>query len=298
MTTDHTAPAGLRTRGTILIVPGRGETETTYQRLARRLAADAYFVRVLPPPANPTAPTDHRARPDSPAPAGLPALPDSPASADVPALPEAPASADVPARAASVASVDLAVLAGVLTEAVDGIDPVRPLVLLGADTAAAALTALVASPSAREQPWWPDAVIAAGIPGYIDRPAGDWDDELNLRTQCPAHRGVLSDDPSVRRGALSEALPRALLDAAYASTADVPHLLLVGGDDPLADRDELDRTAKALPTARLTVVRGAHHDVLNDLQHRSVAAEIILFLESLRGAPPLDPIITVRSSTW
>jgi alpha-beta hydrolase superfamily lysophospholipase len=89
-----------------------------------------------------------------------------------------------------------------------------------------------------------------------------------------------------------------LLDAAYASISDVPHLLLVGDADPLADREALARTAKSLPAARLTVVHGAHHDVLNDLQHRSVAAEIALFLEALRGAPALEPLITVQSSAW
>jgi alpha-beta hydrolase superfamily lysophospholipase len=250
MTTEYTAPAGLRTRGTVLIVPGRGESPATYQRLGRRLAADAYLVRVLAPPV-----------------AG-----------------------------------PLNDVAGQLAEAVDGTDPVRPLVLLGADTGAAAVTALIASragePSAQQASWWPAAVIAAGLPGYQDQPSGGWDDELDVRTQCPAHRGVLTGDPSVRRGALSDAIPRALLDEAYGSTADLPHLLLVGDDDPLADRDALDRTAKALPAARLTVVREAHHDVLNDLQHRSVAAEIVLFLEALRGTPALDPIITVQSSAW
>ncbi len=242
MTTEYTAPTGLRTRGTVLIVPGRGESPATYQRLGRRLAADAYHVLVL------AAPVDGR-------------------------------------------------LADRLSEAVDGIDPVRPLVLLGADTGAAAVTALVAS-RAEDAPWWPEAVIAAGLPGYGEQAAAGWDDELDVRTQCPAHRGVLTEDPAVRRGALADPVPRALLDEAYGSTADVPHLLLVGDADPLADRDALDQTAKGLPAARLTVVHGAHHDVLNDLQHRSVAAQIVLFLEALRGTPSLDPIVTVQSSTW
>jgi hypothetical protein len=222
--TEYTAPAGLLTRGTVLIVPGRGETPDTYQRLGRRLSADAYLVRVLEPSPDP--------------------------------------------------------IADRLAAAVEGLEPARPLVLLGADTGAAAVTALVATP-APDAPWWPDAVIAAGLPGYGDRPAGDWDDELDLRTSCPAHRGVLAS--SVRRGALADPVSRVLLDEAYGSTSDVPHLLLIGGDDPLADPDALDRTAKALATARLTVVEDAHHDVLNDLQHRSVAAEIVLFLEALRG---------------
>lgn len=232
--TEYVAPVGLLTRGTVIVVPGRGESPATYQRLGRRLSADAYLVRVLEPSPHP--------------------------------------------------------LADRLPAALDGLDPVRPLVLLGADTGAAEVTALAGGP-ANEAAWWPDAVIAAGLPGYGDRPAGDWDDELNVRTSCPTHRGVLTEDPSVRRGALADAVPRELLDEAYGSSSDVPHLLLVGDADPLADRDGLEQTAKALATARLAVVAGGHHDVLNDLQHRSVAATIVLFLEALRGGSPLEPVI-------
>jgi alpha-beta hydrolase superfamily lysophospholipase len=248
MSVEYTAPPGLRTRGTALIVPGRGESQATYQRLGRRLAADAYLVRVLAPP-----------------------------------------SIDPPDR-----------LGDHLAETLDGTDLTRPLVLIGSDTGAAALMALIAGRAAglSTPSWWPQAVIAAGLPGYGDHSTGDWDAELDVRTSCPAHRGVLSDDPAVHRGALSAPVDRGLLDAAYASIADVPHLLLVGDADPLADREALARTAKSLPAARLTVVHGAHHDVLNDLQHRSVAAEIALFLEALRGAPALERLITVQSSAW
>src|SRR6201986_1969969 len=55
MTTTSTAvryhgPADLRTRGRILVVPGRGESQATYVRLATRLAADSYQVPALAPP--------------------------------------------------------------------------------------------------------------------------------------------------------------------------------------------------------------------------------------------------------
>jgi alpha-beta hydrolase superfamily lysophospholipase len=127
---------------------------------------------------------------------------------------------------------------------------------------------------------------------------GGWDEELDVRTHCTVHRGVLGADPSVQRGTFSAAVPGALLDAAYGSTADVPQLLVVGDADPFADREALARAAKALPAARLVVVRGAHHDVLNDLQHRSVAAEVVAFLEALRGETPLRPLVAVESSAW
>src|ERR1700691_1853536 len=48
--TDYTRPQALRTRGTVLVVPGRGESQATYRRFGRRLAADSYRVRVLPAP--------------------------------------------------------------------------------------------------------------------------------------------------------------------------------------------------------------------------------------------------------
>ncbi|MEU7290308.1 alpha/beta hydrolase, partial [Streptomyces flaveolus] len=93
-----------------------------------------------------------------------------------------------------------------------------------------------------------------------------------------------------------EAVPDALLDAVQDGGIDVPVLLVTGDADPLADHEALERAAKSLPRARLSVVHGAHHDVLNDLQHRSVAAEVVTFLETLRNQ--LQPLVTVRSSAW
>ena len=257
--TDYTGPEGLRTRGTVLVVPGRGETQAAYQRLGRRLAADSYRVRVLP----------------------------------------------APVIAAGDLAGSLDRLAVQLADAVAGTGtggPVRPLVLVGSDTGAAALAALVArsaaEPGVPGTPWWPQALVLAALPGYGARQPASWDEELDVRTHCTVHRGVLSDDESMRRGTLTAAVPTALLDAAYGSTAGVPQLLLVGDADPLADRDALTQSAKALPAARLVVVRGAHHDVLNDLQHRSVAAEVVTFLEALRNEPSLEPIVAVGSSAW
>src|SRR5580692_6060474 len=256
--TDYTGPEGLRTRGTVLVVPGRGESEATYRRFGRRLAADSYRVRVLP----------------------------------APVIAEADLAGSLERFAAQLAGA----VAGTGADGPDG--AVRPLVLAGSDTGAAALAALVARSVTPDAPWWPQALVLAALPGYAAHQPGSWDEELDVRTQCSVHRAVLSDDESVPRGALSAAVPGALLDVAYGSTADVPQLLLVGDADPLADRDALTQAAKALPAARLVVVRRAHHDVLNDLQHRSVAAEVVTFLEALRNEPPLEPIVEVESSAW
>ncbi|MEU8614247.1 hypothetical protein AB0C29_40290, partial [Actinoplanes sp. NPDC048791] len=131
---DFAAPEGVRVRGTVLVLPGRGESQAGYGRFGARLAADAYQVRVLPP------------------------------------------------------SADLSVVDTALKEAVSSIDLVRPLVLAGADVGAAVIAALVARSSA-EETWWPDAVVLAGLPGYGGRQGGGWDEELDVRTHCPVHRG-------------------------------------------------------------------------------------------------------------
>lgn len=224
--TDHHAPEGLRTRGTLVVVPGRGETRTTYTRLGRRLAADAYRVRVV----------------------------------DAPDL--------GPADPAGALTRFGALLADAVegTAAEDGV--VGPLILIGADSGAVAIAGLLGRagfPGARQ----PDAVVLAGLPGRGASTVGGWEEELDVRTACPAHRGTLGEDAEVRRGSLNDAVPDALLTAAYKGDIGVPVLLLAGDDDPLADHDALTRRAKSLTRARLAVVRGAHHDVLNDLQHRS-----------------------------
>ncbi|MER7313157.1 MULTISPECIES: alpha/beta hydrolase [Streptomyces] len=251
--TDHLGPVGLRTRATVVVVPGRGETRATYARLGARLAADAYRVRVV----------------------------------DAPDLDPDDLHGALDRFAARLA----AAVDG--TAAADG--TVRPLVLLGADTGAAAVAALLA-PGAYPAAPAPDAVVLAGLPGRTATATGPWEDELDVRTACPVHRSTLTDDDRVRRGSLGDPVPDALFDAAYGGASAVPALFLVGDADPLADLDALLRTATSLPRARLSVVRGAHHDVLNDTQHRAVAAEIVAFLEALRDA--LVPAVAVRISAW
>ncbi|GAB7110539.1 hypothetical protein JCM4814A_88560 [Streptomyces phaeofaciens JCM 4814] len=252
--TDHHGPEGLLVRGTVVVVPGRGETRATYRRLGSRLAADAYRVRVV------DAPDLDGDDPDS-----------------------------VLDRFA--ARLDAAVEG---TAGENGV--AEPVVLVGADAGAVAVAALLAHPQVSPaRP--PHAVVLAGLPGHgTVLGGGGWDDELDARTSCPTHRGTLSQDIEVRRGLLDDPLPEALLTAAYGGGVPVPALLLVGDDDPLADRAALGRLAKALPQARLSVVHGAHHDVLNDLQHRSVAAEVVTFLETLRN--DLRPLVAVETSAW
>jgi alpha-beta hydrolase superfamily lysophospholipase len=255
---DFATPQELRVRGTVLVVPGRGETSVTYRRFGARIASDSYAVRVLASPVVTTSARD------------------------------------------ALASLDAALSAALASPEVE---LVKPLILVGADTGATTLAALVAlgavSGSTDLPAWWPDALVLASLPGYGSYEVGrDWDAELDVRSHCPVHRGVLADDATFNRGALSTAVDDELLDLAYGSTADIPQLLLVGDSDPLADRQAITRTAKVLPSARLSVVRDGHHDVLNDLQHRSVAAEVVSFLEVVRGGRPLTSIVSAELSNW
>lgn len=48
MSDQWNEPAGINPRGTVVVAAGRGETPEVYARFGRRLAADAYRVRVLP----------------------------------------------------------------------------------------------------------------------------------------------------------------------------------------------------------------------------------------------------------
>jgi hypothetical protein len=43
-------PDGVNPRGTLVVIPGRGEGPSVYERFGRRLAADAYRVRVVTDP--------------------------------------------------------------------------------------------------------------------------------------------------------------------------------------------------------------------------------------------------------
>jgi alpha-beta hydrolase superfamily lysophospholipase len=276
-TIRYDAPAELRTRGRILVVPGRGESQAAYVRLATRLAADSYHVRVLAPPAIDPA--------------------------------------DVAGAVARLARA-------VLREAEAGPDGGdRPLILIGADTGALAIAAVLAQgalaqgaltgrppqpgavapaglPDAVVPAGLPDAVVLAGLPGRGRQHTGDWAGELDARTQCSAHRGVLGGDAQVQRGRLATAVPDELIDLAFTDRAAARHLVLIGDLDPLADREEVAQYVKALPAGQLAVVAGARHDVLNDLPHRSVAAAIVGFLERLRGSAAFEPVIRAEYSAW
>jgi alpha-beta hydrolase superfamily lysophospholipase len=202
-------PEGVTVRGTVVLLPGRGEHPGLYTRLGTRLAFDGY-------------------------------------------------------RVVAVVSPD-----DVAGELRGG--PV-PVVLLGSDTGAVAALALAARLPVH-------AVVAAGLPLSADAtPDRSWEAELDARTACPVHRELLGTDDGLRRGALLS--EPADIPAVLPRT---PVLVLHGSADRVADPKAARAFAEMLPAGRFALVEGGRHDVLNDVAHRSVAAEVVQFLEWLRA---------------
>ncbi|WP_211261506.1 alpha/beta fold hydrolase [Pseudonocardia acaciae] len=226
-------------RGTVVVVHGRGEHPGVYQRIGRRLAADGYTV-VAPD-----------LREDGFSPAHL-----------------------------------YATLAA---------HPGGSRVLLGADSGA-----VHAWTWAAENPGELDALVLAGLPlepaaeppgpGFADRDA-----ELAARTSCPVHRELIGNDPGFGWGALVDLVPQP-----PATLPDLPVLILHGDADPVAPVAPVRLLAARRPGTRCVVVSGGVHDVLNDRFHRSVAAQLVLFVEEIgKGAvllsEPLEPAKPVRA---
>jgi alpha-beta hydrolase superfamily lysophospholipase len=157
-----------------------------------------------------------------------------------------------------------------------------PRVVVGSDTGALFALAL-----ARRQTSGLDAVVLAGLPiaGAPDLPA--WEDELEARSACPTYRGYLVAG-AVTPGVLSSAqIPIELTGDEGIVT--IPTLAVHGDADPISP------LASVRYPGPVTVIAGGHHDVLNDLSHRTVAATIILFLERLRLGADLPVIAKVAA---
>jgi alpha-beta hydrolase superfamily lysophospholipase len=153
-------PDGIAPRGTLVLIPGRGEQPVLYTRFGRRIAGDGYRVHVV-----------------------------------------ADATHDAGLAAAQVSDLLAA-------------DSPAPRVLAGSDTGALFAAGL----AARGPVPAVDALVLAGLPAAADPPgygsgaaaiAGSWEEELDTRTACPAHRARLSGD-ALHRGALFEPVPRGL----------------------------------------------------------------------------------------
>ncbi|GIG26002.1 hypothetical protein [Cellulomonas denverensis] len=134
----------------------------------------------------------------------------------------------------------------------------------------------------------PDAVLLAGLPvrpGPLGRAwGGSWETEIAARTACPNHRAVLARSA---RGGIAEALRTAPpIVRVSPGELGVPVLAVHGAADPISPAEEAVPALRELG-AQVHLVADGLHDVLNDVQHRSVAATVILFLERLRAGADL-----------
>jgi alpha-beta hydrolase superfamily lysophospholipase len=132
-------------------------------------------------------------------------------------------------------------------------------------------------------------MVIAGLALPGSAAVESWDDEVEARTACPVHRRVITEDADFGRGRLSEPLPCTSVDLTP------PHkavLVLHGAADPITPAETATAPYAGAPEARVRVLQGGRHDVLNDASHRSVAATIVLFLESLKLGPELPDVVT------
>jgi alpha-beta hydrolase superfamily lysophospholipase len=227
----------LHPRGTIVLLPGRGEHGGVYERLGRRLSADGYAVHA----------------------------------------------------ADSTPGDDLGVLARLVAETTAS--AAQPIVLAGSDTGALQALALAAAPGHR-----PAGVIIAGLAYPGTMPQRSWDEELEARTACPTHRRRLTEDTRFVRGALTGPVPAALLSAELPlNRISLPVLLLHGDADPVTAPAVARSIATRLPRAELATIHEGRHDILNDIDHRSVAAHIVQWLERLRSGPDRAPVVVVET---
>lgn len=223
-------PTGGTPRGTLIVLTGRGETAATYQRFGRRLAADAYKVRLV--------------------------------ETDLSYLPT--------------------VRAEVERHLADESLP-APKVLVGSD-AGATLAATVINDLAA------DAAVIAGIALPESATIDGWEDEVEARSACPVHRKVIGEDDGFGRGALSANLPGEWSELSLPVPAK-PVLVVHGDADPVTPSEQAIKAYAEAPTVHRRLVAGGRHDILNDLSHRSVAATIVTFLESLKLGSDLPAIV-------
>ncbi|GAA2613111.1 alpha/beta hydrolase [Streptomyces axinellae] len=260
-------PPAVAPRGTLLVLPGRGEHPGVYERFGRRLAADGYVVHALE-------------------------LPPDAGTAEVRAAIRS-AAGDEPAAPLVLVGADTGALQALHTA--ESLSPAAPGPPLAGVVAAAPAPVDTSVPAAAPASG-PDT--EAGGTGGAEAPRKGgadtaWESELDARTVCPVHRARLTADASFERGALSGPVPDRLRGRAYTA---LPVLVLHGAADPVTPLAQARDLAARLPLATLGVLREGRHDVLNDASHRSAAAALVLWLERLRGGPLSPPVLTLEAA--
>jgi alpha-beta hydrolase superfamily lysophospholipase len=152
-----------------------------------------------------------------------------------------------------------------------------PRILIGSDAGVTAAWRAIADGTLHV-----DGVVSAGALTATGTRAIDRAAEITERTACPVHRGRLATDGVLEVGTLGARAAHDFVDEELAARIPVPALVFHGEADTISGFDEASAVYAALPDARVFGVEQGLHDVLNDLTHRSVAAQIIQFAERLR----------------
>lgn len=157
-----------------------------------------------------------------------------------------------------------------------------PRVLVGSDTGASSVLRVLSQGAEAE------GAIIAGAPTDVD---GAEPDDAE-RTACPLHLGVLGAPESRTAVSAAESVP----DSADLAAISVPVLAFHGTADAVSPLDEAAALLGAIPDFELIETVNGLHDAFNDQSHRSVAAEIVLWLERLRANDVHEPVVRRRAS--
>jgi hypothetical protein len=198
----------------------------------------------------------------------------------------------VPTRVASNAG-DAATIWNELTE---NWEPETPTIAITADTAGGFLTN-----AATEQllDVLPDGIVLTGLAledAEVDGGTFQGEEELTLRSACPVHRSVVhaaTDTERLLTSAIVPVAPKFPLTTDNGATAKiVPTLVIHGVADAISPIDQVRSKIDGWSSAELVSVSGGLHDVVNDVHHRTVAAEIISFAERIRSDAAAASIVT------
>ncbi|CAN3985714.1 alpha/beta hydrolase [Kitasatospora purpeofusca] len=265
--------ADVTVRGTVLLLPGRGEHPGVYARFGRRLAFDGYRVVVPAVPAAGSAPLDRvdLAGPVAEARGSAP-----------PGTPVVLAGSDTGA---------LLALAAARRAAPDG------LLLVGLPTTVAPPGA----PDTADNEWTDEFVARTSCPAHRGLLAADPDFRPGaLAEDVPADLAraaeeAASDDVPVSADVPASDVPASDVPASDVPVSGVPVLVVHGSADPVSPPATARRFAGRL-AADLVLVADGRHDALNDAAHRSVAAAVVQWLERLRGGPHLPAQIVTTDA--
>lgn len=171
-------------------------------------------------------------------------------------------------------------------------DDENPVLAVTVDSAAGFLTHAIAENLLHTVP---DGLILTGIALPA---ANTWQeaDELSLRSACPAHGAVVEAAVETESLVTSDVepikpvLPK--LKDEIKARGTVPSVIIHGTDDVIAPIDQVRTLLQNWTSAEFIAIRTGLHDIINDVNHRTVAAEIISFAERLRQGTNAPLIVT------